>query len=351
MHIEVILRSRNYALHLLYCGFDLLEQAGKLSVRYSTSPDYDESSNGPAILFVRTDDGRTVAYDLGDDTRVDSSIDLDLVEYCFKRSYSENVVSVNLHKDKIKPLGFAYDVMAPKAMAFRRAILNRSKVNVIKEIVKGSRFLSCFTNAQSTVRTCSIDRFEAAHGNFTLPPRVIFLTRLWDPMRAGDSGKGDMRAEINNTRLEVVRLLKRNLGGESIVGLVPTKYSKEKYSELCVSKAMTARANYIKRMTECVVGVSTNGLERTNQFKIAEYVAAGRGVVSERNEVVVTGEFLEDINFKGFSSAEECLIKITDLLSDEDALSKMMADNVRYYWEHLEPSAIVWNSLHIIEKN
>ena len=93
------------------------------------------------------------------------------------------------------------------------------------------------------------------------------------------------------------------------------------------------------------VGVATSGLRGSNSWKLGEYVAASRAVVSETLYQEVPGGFEPGRNFVVFETPQECAEAVEGLLADSCRRRRMMEANREYYRRSLRPDALVWNTL------
>jgi hypothetical protein len=105
------------------------------------------------------------------------------------------------------------------------------------------------------------------------------------------------------------------------------------------------KRNYLRLMHNAQVGVATRGLEGSIGFKVAEYVAASKAIVTERINQNVPGDFEAGKNYLEFSTPEECVERVTRLFEDRDRLQAMMRENFSYYTHYLRPDAMILNTL------
>jgi hypothetical protein len=86
--------------------------------------------------------------------------------------------------------------------------------------------------------------------------------------------------------------------------------------------------------------VATVGLHQSNQWKLAEYVAASKAVVTERLRYEVPA-FTAPENYLSFDSAEECVERVGELLRDPALRLAMMEANRRHYEGYVRPDSAV----------
>jgi hypothetical protein len=179
------------------------------------------------------------------------------------------------------------------------------------------------------------------------PPKILFLVTAYDPDDHPDrsAAKAEERYQINETRASCLRLLKQALGPRFFGGFDRNPYTLERYPDLVVPRAVTAQGSYIETMRSYPICVATTGLHDSIGWKLAEYVAFGKAIVSEKLNYEVPGEFAPERNYLEFSSAEECVVAAERLLEDAGLRKAMMTSNTRYYEAYVRPDALVLNAL------
>jgi len=86
-------------------------------------------------------------------------------------------------------------------------------------------------------------------------------------------------------------------------------------------------------------------------WKMAEYVAFSKAILSERLVYETPGSFAPGKNYIEFTSPEECLNGAVRLIEDVALRQQLMRSNAAYYRDYLRPDALVRNALKIaIEK-
>jgi hypothetical protein len=93
------------------------------------------------------------------------------------------------------------------------------------------------------------------------------------------------------------------------------------------------------------IGISTRGLHHSTPFKLGEYLASSKAIVSEpiRHQLYVP--LREGVNYLNFSGPDECVAQCALLLNDSARTARMREANRRYYIEQAEPSAAVANCI------
>src|SRR4051812_32824231 len=88
-----------------------------------------------------------------------------------------------------------------------------------------------------------------------------------------------------------------------------------------------------------LVGVYSRGLHHSLAFKLAEYLAASKCVVSPpfRNEL--PAPLVEGANYLQFQSVEQCVAQCQRLLRDADLAAAMRRQNRAYFLREVEPAS------------
>lgn len=324
-----LVSSWNHCCQIL-TGFLSLEEQGLINVSIKKNKFIEEQTGNLAAVIVDYD-GKRVVYDVMDGYQNIQGMKylLSNSDFYFKRSYSSrlnNKFFGNNYANKIYRLGMNYLVSCAynpyNNMSFRSVLF----------ALRGDKPNSYFIK----------DRFESTpvkkNGNF----KILFLTRLWD--HSIDNAK-----TLNEQRINIIRMLKREYGDSFIGGIRSSELAKELASDLLVSKQFTERSNYLKLLREADVCIGTLGLHQSTGWKTAEYVAASKAVVNEELFYEVPGVFSNGINYLSFSNEQQCCNNVERLLSDPDFLFNMKVENNKYYNNWLRPDVLVQNTLMTID--
>lgn len=350
MSIRVSFQRYFESVHLyqLYAGFGMLAADGKIQCEYQPSPEYQLPSHGPRFLTVVLNDQIKLAYDTDDGGMVISEA-LDWCDVYFKRSYSQGIHAPI--SAKIQPLGLYYLAYGP-GMGFARRLLRNPHAlrdggfaRALKLLVLHNRALSAFLSLQGGSSVNWYHKFEGA-ARLQKEPGIVFMTQLWKPHPGADKAIIDERLEINQTRCECIRLLRKEFGGLFHGGVYPDDYALATHPQCVITdKRVFHKRNYLARMHGSDIGVATKGLFGSNGGKLSEYTAAAKAIVSEELSFQVPGEFLSGQNYLQFTTPQQCVAQVQTLVEDPDLRYEMMRRNQRYYLNHLRPDALIWNSL------
>jgi hypothetical protein len=336
----------------LYTGFRLLQRSGFLRlsqqrrpapVRYESGAPHlrdaghahlDVVVNGKLRLHFDTHDAEELA--LGE---------LRNCDFYFKRSWLSAVVN-SLPADqrgKVRPLGLNYrvlpDVSDPWAIGRALSLtgLSVATLGAVKQALDVNN-KSGFQPRQRLMQAAPDLRAE---------PNVLFLVAAYDPYDdpARSQEKIDDRIFINETRARCLRLLKDALGPRFTGGFSHSRFAAEQYPDLVVPAGSTSQVNYLDTLKAFPICVATTGLHGSTGWKLAEYVAFAKAIVSERLVYEVPGTFAAGQNYIEFTSPEECLNGAVRLIEDGALRQQLMQSNAAYYRDYLRPDALVRNAL------
>jgi hypothetical protein len=332
----------------LFTGFALLARAGKVEVRVKRS--HASWRGHPTLLSVVLGDGTRLVYDLRDAARIHPDA-LDWADHYFKRSYSPARAPAAA-ATKVAPLGFNYPVYSGGDWCARRMLWNAAAVaprgvpNTVRALCDMSGLLSNLTRRSGGRSACPVAAFEA------LPsandrPRVLLLTRTWDPaVVQKDAALAAAWAALNHTRAACIRALRREFGASVVSGFAPTADARRDYPDCVVDEPrISQKAYYLGVMRHSDVCIATTGLAGSNGWRLGEYVASSRAIVSERLMSQVPGPFTSGTNYAEFADPDGCVEQTVALVEDPERRLSMMEANHRYYEEFLRPDALVLNTL------
>jgi hypothetical protein len=340
-------------LQQLYTGFLMLHKRGLIRLsqeRRKTPTEYaglgSHLREGSHAHLDAVVDGRVRIHFDTHDIREVATGELDHCDFYFKRSFS-TAVNAELppnQRDKIRPLGLNYLVLPstvdPFAVrrAFRLRGAARTRVqSVLKQAVDVHNVLGFEPR---------VDAMESPP-DFTLPPRVLFLVAAYDPHddpeRSAD--KIEERININETRARCIALLKEALGDRFTGGFTSSPLTRTQYSDLVAPESTTSKPDYIATLRSHPICVATTGLHGSIGWKLGEYVAFSKAIVSEKLVYGVPGDFAPESHYVEFTSPEGCVEAAVRLVEDRDLRERLMSNNAAYYREYVRPDALIHNAL------
>ena len=336
----------------LYTGFRLLQRSGfvRLSQQRRATPIQYESAAphlkdaGHAHLDVLVNGKLRVHFDTHDAEELALG-ELGNCDFYFKRSYRPEVVN-SLPADqqhKVLPLGLNYrvlpDVVDTLSMARALSLTGWSAPT-----------LAAFKQALDTNNRLGFQPrvgLIQAEPDLRADPNVLFLVAAYDPYDDPHRSqeKIDDRIFINETRARCLRLLKDALGARFTGGFSHNRYAAEQYPDLVVPRGTTGQSQYLRTLRSFPICVATTGLHGSTGWKLAEYVAFSKAILSEKLVYEVPGTFTAEQNYIEFTSPEECLNGAVRLIENRALRQKLMQSNATYYREYLRPDALVRNAL------
>lgn len=317
-------------------GFQMLEQCGELTLNVVDARK-DPCETRDALLEADVD-GKIVLFDTMDgyfyncpDAVHRHFAEADVI---FKRSFSaeKNQQFPEKLRRKLHPLGLNYYVTCSDSPLRNHSSLKNRLVRWAKD------------------GHCSVQDFEAEMKTLPEKPKILFLTRLWDPNEQAVQGHPEFSRqweEVNESRIELIRTLRKRFPQQFTGGLSDTPYARAHCPELVVPKYRTGKRFYLRRMKQTEICIASTGLHESIGWKLAEYVAAGRAIVSEPLRYEVPGGFASGEHYLEYTTPEECVAQVEALLADPVALQRMAQNNTAYYREWLRPDQQV---RHVLEQ-
>jgi hypothetical protein len=270
----------------------------------------------------------------------------------FKRSCNSQMVArFGGAAAKFRPLGLNYDLTSGYNLIDRTYYGWRDQ---LKKRIKRSEVL-CRALGKTPDRLFHFENFEhpPMPDRGTSPPQILLLTRLWDPAGENTSpvassvrnmGATD-RDSINQVRIECIEKCRRAFSGQFMGGLADNPYAKKVAPHLVVPNRMTDKRNFMTLVKASPICIATTGLHLSTGWRLGEYVAASRAIVSERIHDGLPGSFRAPDNYLEFSTADELLRALRELVADRSLMKSMMWNNYCYYRTYVRPDSLVLNAL------
>jgi hypothetical protein len=333
-------RSDFDGLQQIFTGFSTLARNGAISLterirRSNTSAASD-------WILTASVNGRRVIYDVWDREDIDER-HLEHADIYFKRAFTNRYVAdLGTRGRKVRPLGLNYEVYPDflDLAGARRNFLVRRGLRRFSGALAALDLRGGFTPRQSALERSAADRDESG--------RVLFLTQAWDPNDPPwrDRATRLQREEVNEMRAGCIERLRREFGARVLTGFANTEFAARRYPSLLVAnEGLTEKRNYLSIVRRCEICVTTTGLHDSNGWKLGEYVAFGKAIVSEQLKHVVPGGFAQGKNYLPFSTADECAQAVDTLLSKPELRDEMKRTNLDYYHKHVRPDRLVLNTL------
>jgi hypothetical protein len=349
---ELIASSDVGHLQQIYTGFARLHRAGRVKLHQTVPDEARIDRRNPnrwtAYQFYNTkvivNGEKTVVYDTHDWNWIDEKI-LAGCDHYFKRSYDPQYVSALSEAGKVSPLGLNYQVASDKFDVFtiRRSALYSGRER-LKAVLKGLRVDNLLSRREAE----RMDNLEAPP-DLSLEPRVLFMARAWDPGNIESKIQRESVEELNRSRAECILALRRELGGRFYGGLAHDDYSKRHFREaLLTDPGASTKQTYLDLLKKFPICVATVGLNGSNGWKLGEYVAHSKAIISEPLLYSVPGDFARDRNYLEFSGPDVLVRSAVHLIEDRALRETMIENNYSYYRSFIRPDALVMNSLDIV---
>lgn len=317
-----------------FTGLTALHRRKEIVLRYRVPRGDDQwlAADPIVVCFeIGTSRRRRFAVDLRDGPGISWPI-IDRVERYFKRAFSRDELAglmPNLAA-KMVPFGLNYGCRS-----------GASTMNVLGKV--GFAIARRGRGGVQRLRQYLSTPGPAA---FEQPPdapvtaSVMFQTRLW----RADEIPADEVAPLNESRVAMVRALKRAFGERFIGGLVPTPFAVAEYPDL-VTPHSSRYAAYLALKKRCLVSVYTRGVEHSLAFKLGETIAASQCLVSVPLKYELPSPLVEGQNYLTATTADEAVAACERLLTNNDLASRMRRANHAYYLREVEPGTHVANVL------
>lgn len=344
IHCRLICNSASEHLNQLYTGFGELNHQGIIDISLQKGSNYQSNNYLKPYLKVIVNDKFTLLYDNSDSHELIYPV-LDEVDFYFKRTFLPSYIEKLDNHHKIYPLGFNYEVYSKHDGAVKRAFWSNNLKDFLKSFIRSNYLLSKILKVEGSIATSNIKNFEG-EPIVTDLPKILFMARLWEPDKVNSAKSKAEREEINYTRATCIRKMRKEFGELFIGGLAGTDFAIKHFPDCVVkSKDMARKSNYLQLMHKSSICIATAGLQGSVGWKMAEYIAGAKAIVSEKNDYRFPGNFAEGHNFLSFETPEQCLEKVKFLFDNPDRRLEMMEANQIYYQEYLKPHQLVLNSL------
>jgi hypothetical protein len=151
---------------------------------------------------------------------------------------------------------------------------------------------------------------------------------------------------MNAMRVGCIRALRAEFGARFVGGLAPTPFARKHFPDCVADPSVCQKHRYLRLMKRALVCVATRGLQGSNGWRLAEYLAASRAIVSETLRFDVPN-LIPGVNYLSMTSVEECLSQVRALVEDGERRREMMHANEAFYRANLRPDSIVRRCLNV----
>jgi hypothetical protein len=351
IHCKIKLGEVPLHLYPILAGFFLLKKQGTLNIELQKLK-RNEIELPYNMLEVIVNGEKRVLYDVNDgyDNLLKENLNyvdfynglLEKYDFCFKRSFSSPLNKMLRYSQRILPLGLNYMASIKGNIAHYPMPQDPTKEKIKKLI----RLLPITQHYNGNFHMNTFENVPQQDRN----PKILFMARLWDINGEYEgqlsNDKREERAYINNFRASCIRLCRKEFGPNFFGGVNPTLFSIKNYKDLVVEDSkITHRKNYLELVKNSSICISTMGLHQSIGWKFAEYIAASRAIVTEQIHYELPGNISEGKNYLVFTTPEECIEKIYQLISNDNYRYEMSVNNYQYYHEFVRPDRLIMNTL------
>jgi hypothetical protein len=172
------------------------------------------------------------------------------------------------------------------------------------------------------------------------------MTKAWPWDASSSDYTVEDRRKVNGLRADCIRAARREFGSRFYGGFAATDFARREYGDCLVPEGEGRQTvEVLQRARDAAVCVTTTGLHGAIGWKMAEYVAASRAIVTSRLTATMPGGFSAGVNYLDFETVDEFIPAVDRLLSDADLRLSMMRANWAYYHACVRPDALVLNTL------
>jgi hypothetical protein len=297
-------------------------------VNFSPTPVPEYAADPVTLYFevVKTAgrETRRIAIDVYDRSDVFAAAALRHCDVYFKRSYFQpdlDALPAAL-REKVRPFGLNYAARTRTSTVLVLA-------HLLRRYLRGGCRVRDRREFQSVLRkylaSPDISDFEQLPDR-PVEPVVLFQTRVWPPEELGT----DSAREINERRAALVRLLKSEFGTAFRGGLVPDAYARKCYPD-ALAASPSRRSVYIADSRRALIGVYTRGLHHSLAFKLPEYLASAKCIVSDPLRNRLPAPLSNGCHYLEFTRPEQCVENCVQLLRDPELAWHMRQENWAYY--------------------
>ena len=334
----------------IYAGFFKLQDEGVIDLvlkprkyEYRTIPVINATINKKYKVIYDTQDGLSWIND-SEENNLQYFQQNYPVNFYFKRSFHSKMLDFKPAGCQVYPLGFNYNVHP-----------DRNLIHLTEKLQDKFKY---YIKTNSKLKSIFNKRFYYAK-DFEYYPikairdKVLFLTRVWNPLGEDVFSEEEklLREKINKTRIMCLEACGQEFGDRFTGGLWQDDFSDAHFRHYVLPISQTNKSTFLKRVREHTICIATTGLYKSIGWKMGEYVAASRAIVSEKLQFEVPGNFKKDQNYFEFENQDQLLEKIDTLLRNKELLIQTMKNNYQYYNNYLKPDILVLNTLLTIANN
>lgn len=342
----------------IYAGLYDLQAQGIIILKFSVHPEHKLRYSGHTLWLEVTDDvsGKKskMFFDMADWSKIASLEGLKECDFYFKRShYKPSINKLDLYlRNKVFPYGLNYACKSGHETGyfirffyyiFNLEMILKNPFLGIKDLISMpvKLFLSKF-NIDSDYVNMHVKDFESQPSE-PAEAKILFQTRVWTTESCPDIDPKELN-KLNDNRADTIRALKDEFKGDFVGGLESTDFAKKYYPD-CLTDNNFNRREYFKLVRKCLITINSTGLHNSSPWKLAEYIAASRCIISEPLIYDLPTPLIDGKNYFVFRTPNECIQLCKKILEDKNLAQTMREHNFRYYQDEIKPSALIANCL------
>jgi hypothetical protein len=343
---ELFLRGDSPHIRQVVTGFYELAAAGLVSLRVLGEPRGESTEWRDPLSFRAVIDGRRVLCDASDGWYIPPELVpyLGRAEFYFKRALDPRRLDEVPTSVRVSPLGLNYLVTSRRNL-WHRGLSPLEPRRLARSVARSASVLAGRFGFRD-VREMYIPDFET-RPEADAAPQVLFMCRAWPASVAVETDylRTDREA-VNEMRASCIRAARVEFGARFFGGFAVDEFAQREYGDcLLPDHRASERHAFLSRVRTSAVCVATTGLHGSIGWKMAEYVAASRAIVSEPLRYQVPGGFAAGRNFIEFDSLDAFIDSVDRVLRDASLRESMRRANWEYYQRWVRPDAQVLRML------
>jgi hypothetical protein len=172
------------------------------------------------------------------------------------------------------------------------------------------------------------------------------MSRVWNPKLIEDKKQKEIVEKLNEMRAASVRVLRKEFGEKFFGDLTRDDYAAAHFKDCLLPESILSNKRiYLAILRNFPICVTTAGLNNSNGWKLGEYVAFSKAIITDPLYFQVTGDFAADVNYLEFTKPNELAAAATRLFEDKNRRFSMMMNNYRYYNSFVRPDSLILNTL------
>lgn len=343
----------------LITGFLELESEGLIKINEISGEDNFKKIGflHNAIILVNID-GRKIAFDTADGYQSIQKKDmfdecLDKVDAYFKISYDPHYQKGMRNENKVMPLGITLT-----------GLLCKKHPLLIPSLKSDSliTFLWKIKNYRNNLQEHSIENLISNNSYDSY--KLLFWTRLWESNTTDEqynryypylssqeahfynSQNHEMIEQANRFRIDVIKFMKQQFGDKFVYGIYNNTVAQNLCPELLhICPELDTKPSYNNSLKKNYICINTDGLHYCYGAKVAEFLSAGRAIISQPFHYKLPNDLKPNDNFISCNTPDAMVNAADSLINDIEKIKYMEKSNHEYFLDNCLPSHIVYQAL------